>query len=202
MKAPMCVPVTMTFHRARAQGLVVDGALVHSMAEYLLNDGHREHAPVFLQRIGLSVHALIAPDGMIYTGPPPERVCFHAGKSRFLDRENLNDTFLGCEFLVAGAHDYRTFLAAISDPEHAPYTAAQYDAGGWLYAGWSLRYPGITRARIVGHEAVSGKDVRPTDPKQDPGLAFDWSAFWRAYDAWYGVLTMAKTPRHTEALQS
>ena len=202
MNAPKVVPVTMTFHRPRPPGTVVDGALVHAMAEYVVNEGHSEHAPAFLQRIGLSVHALIGPDGTIYTGPPPERVCFHAGKSRFLDRENLNDTFLGCEFLVAGTHDYPSFLATISDPDRSPYTAAQYETSGWLYAGWSLRCPGITRARIVGHEVVSGMDVRAHDAKRDPGMAFDWAAFWRAYDSWYGVMAMAKAPRHTEALQS
>src|SRR3989344_3636634 len=56
--------------------------LTRTAVQFVVNEGHSEHAPAFLQRIGLSVHALIGPDGMIYTGPPPERIWFHAGKSR------------------------------------------------------------------------------------------------------------------------
>ena len=194
MKPPRVQPVKLTFHRARPQGVTVDGAIVHEMAEYVLNEGQQEHGPALLQRLGLSVHAFIGPDGTIYQGPGMDRVCFHAGKSKFLDRENLNDSFLGCEFLVAGTHDYASLVKRMDDTEDPPYTAAQYDAGGWLYATWAAAFPGITRARIIGHSTVSGKDVRPHDPKRDPGLAFDWAAFLRAFDAWTAAMRQEVAP--------
>lgn len=172
--------VKQRYHKARPGDVTVDGALVHSMGEYVVLDGKPLWAPELLNACGVSAHAFIAPDGTIHAGVSVERVAFHAGQSRFEGREWLNNTFLGAEFLVAGKHTWKTFTRAIREDV---YTEAQYAAGGALYAAWAQTF-GIPRDRIVGHSAVSGDDVRgPGQGKPDPGPGFDWNRFWAAFDA-------------------
>jgi AmpD protein len=169
--------------RARPAGQLVDGAIVHSMAELVRAGGVDIPAWEFLEQEELSVQALIHPDGAITEGAGVDRVCYHAGTSVYQGRAGLNTTFLGAEFLVAGAHNYDDFLHAIARP--GCYTDAQYNAGGFLYASWMKRYPKLTLNRILGHSEVSGDDVRgPGQGKRDPGLAFDWPRFRQSVLDW------------------
>lgn len=129
-----------------------------------------------------SAHALIAPNGTIIELVSPELVAFHAGKSEFAPWTWLNANFLGAEFLVAGAHDYGSWLEAIQEPDC--YTPAQYEAGAWLFATWAKKY-GFDVTRIRGHQDVAGDDVRGEgNGKQDPGGGFDWARFQAAFDDW------------------
>lgn len=184
--APLTPPreedAPITWHSTRPPTRPIVGALVHSMGETLSIDGALYDAPKALQKIGVSVHAMIRPEGTLIRCVPEQDEAYHAGKSRFVPtgEEWLNKDWLGCEFLVAGVTSWKPFVAKIQRPD--AYTAAQYDAGGYLYADWMVRY-GIPRAHIVGHETVSGPDVR-SDPKPDPGAGFDWDAFWVAVDRW------------------
>lgn len=164
----------------------VNGAIVHAEAEYVKSAGEAIYAPDFLKQQKLSVHAMVTPDGRVLSCVGTERVAYHAGASSFKGQNNLNSTFLGCEFLVAGDHDYPSFLEAIAQPN--AYTPDQYRAGGWLYAQWMGLFPAITKDRIVAHSAVSGDDVRgPGEGKRDPGAGFDWDQFWGWVDRWSGA---------------
>lgn len=179
MNPPVVRRIPIDNYRARTDE--VSGALIHSMSERILANGEEIYATDFLDEMGLSVHAMITPDGTVIECVPPEYVAFHAGVSRFNGERWLNRSFLGCEFLVAGVHDWTSFVVAIT--ENAPYTDAQYRSGGWLYASWMLRFPQISLPRIVAHSSVSGDDVRGAGKgKIDPGPAFDR----RKFDEWLG----------------
>src|SRR5210317_1860024 len=78
--------------------------VVHSMGEFLL-DPHPIHATDFLEKIGLSAHALVAPSGNIYICRDDDQGAYHA--------KGYNTDSLGIEFLVAGHHNYGSFLETI-----------------------------------------------------------------------------------------
>lgn len=180
LRPPRVRHVPITWHARRVQP--VQGALVHSMAAAITADGQTYDAPAWLQHTGVSVHAMIQPDGTLLRCVDETEEAFHAGQSVFAPTGEawLNRSFLGCEFLVAGVRNWTEFVAAIAEP--TAYTAAQYETGGFLYASWMARYA-IPRDHIVGHSDVSGPTVR-SDPKPDPGAGFAWEAFWAAVDRW------------------
>ena len=130
--------------------------IVHSMGERI--DG--KSAADFLETIGLSAHALVAPDGTVIRCREDTEGAYHA-----LD---FNRHSLGIEFLVPGEHDYGSFLRAI----RSPYVTAEAWAAGvavvrrWIET-WQIH-------RIDRHS-----DVDPAR-KKDPGEGFDWQAFLAA----------------------
>ncbi|MBU8920822.1 MAG: N-acetylmuramoyl-L-alanine amidase [Bacteroidales bacterium] len=160
----------------------VEGAIVHSMAEWIiLPDGKKSFAPAFLTSLNLEVHGIIATTGTVVEWIPPTKIADHAGESEFGGRTMLNKYFLGCEFLVSGAHTYATFLEAIKQPDC--YTQQQYRSGGYWYASKTIAYPTITKATIVAHSLVSSDAVRGEGRgKVDPGPGFDWEQLWYWYD--------------------
>lgn len=143
----------------------VDGIIIHSMGE-IIND---MYADKFLEDIGLSAHYLVTPEGDIIYCVDPERVAYHAGKSRYNGQENLNDTFVGIEFLVEGKHTFGTFRDAIENSEI--FKQSQYGAGAKICRDLMATYPEIIQDRILRHSTVSGRNVR-VDPKIDPGKGF------------------------------
>jgi AmpD protein len=153
------------------------------MGEFIKTGSGKMYAVDFIEKIGLSAHAYITPAGLIINSVPPSKVAFHAGVSSFGTFYNLNRTFLGCEWLVGGTHTYGTFLRRINATDGLTYTEAQYEAGGYLYAEWTKKYPRITKGRIVDHSVVAGDDIRGAGKgKRDPGPAFDTLRFWRWYE--------------------
>lgn len=178
------------FTHVRPRPVGADGAIVHSMAELIQLDGKQIPAWEFLEGEGLSVHALIHPDGHIVETATPQQIAHHAGTSHYQGHDYLNSTFLGAEFLVAGAHNYDSWLHRIAMAD--AYTAAQYDAGGFLYASWLKFCPKLTISRILGHSEVSGDDVRGQGHgKRDPGVGFDWPRFRQSVLAWTTILGKA-----------
>lgn len=170
-------------HFERPLDVEVSGALVHSMAEWILADStsiERYYSVVWLQKLKLSVHAFITPTGTIIRSVPDSRGALHAGVSKFQDLSGLNKSFLGAEFLVPGMHNYSTFLEAIKTD---CFTDNQYKSGGYLYAYWSTQFPRVNKDTIVAHSFVSGDDVRGRGKgKKDPGPGFKWDLFWHWYD--------------------
>lgn len=145
-----------------------DGIIIHSMGEYVGD----MYAPEFLESIGLSAHFFVTPTGAVLHGINHNRIAFHAGKSKWNDQENLNNTFIGIEILVEGKHNYTSFLEAIKNPD--TFEIQQYESTAKICRDLMEIYPNITKGRILPHSAVSGKEVR-IDPKQDPGEGFEFS---------------------------
>lgn len=152
------------------------GVVVHAMAQVI----NGLSAPEFLKSIGLSVHACIEPDGTVALCAPETQTAYHAGKSRYKGYLGLNSYFLGVELLVEGEHDYSSFVKAIT--KGSPYTDKQYVALAELCRKWADQFAWDEPPIIVGHSDVSGSDVRPSDPKIDPGKAFVWSKFWNEFN--------------------
>ncbi len=162
------------------------------MGERVVNDSER-WGPVgtfdaadWLNAKQWSAHSLNTPNGTILELVKPELVAFHAGRSELEEWSWLNENFLGCEWLVAGVHDYASWLEAIQKPDC--YTAEQYDAGGWQFATWASMFG--ERFRIVSHSVVAGDHVRGEGKgKRDPGPGFDWDRFLESVDAWKAELS-------------
>ncbi len=116
--------------------------------------------PYFVALAGLEVsaHLLIRRDGSALQFVALERRAWHAGQSRFCERERCNDFSIGIE--LEGSDD-------------TPFSDPQYDTLGALSAQVRARFPAITPARIVGHA-----DIAP-GRKTDPGPQFDWARYRR-----------------------
>ena len=134
--------------------------VVHAMAEYVLADDGKsyEHAPDFLERLGLSAHMLAAPDGALYRCREDLEGAYHA--------RGFNVDSLGIEILLPGKHDYNTFLKGIATPLWC--VGPQYAAVVQQCREW-MRLHGISK--VVRHS-----DLSP-GRKLDPGMGFPWVKF-------------------------
>jgi AmpD protein len=111
----------------------------------------------WLDFLKLSAHALIHPNGEIEICRPPDAGAYHA--------RGHNTDSLGIEFLVAGVHDYGTFLETIKTDWCTP---EQYKAGAELVNQWRFDFD---IGMIVRHSDISpGRKV-------DPGTGFKWREF-------------------------
>jgi len=102
----------------------------------------------------VSAHFLIERDGAVTQFVSCLDRAWHAGVSRFGEREGCNDFSLGIE--LEGTDD-------------EPFCEAQYDSLIRLCTLLRQAYPAITPERICGHS-----DIAP-GRKTDPGPKFDWS---------------------------
>ena len=134
--------------------------VVHSMGEFI-KDPEPTHAVQFLKSYGLSAHALVASDGDIYICRDPSQGAYHA--------RNFNTNSLGIEFLVAGEHDYASFIETINNLD-GWVTKKQWASGIEVVRGWMQDY-NIT-------EIVRHSDISP-GRKVDPGEGFNWDDFQR-----------------------
>lgn len=110
-----------------------------------------------LERLRVSAHLLIRRDGELLQYVPFNQRAWHAGVSRFGERENCNDFSIGIE--LEGADDI-------------PYTQAQYAVLVEVTKLLLHTYPALKKDRIVGHA-----DIAP-GRKTDPGPAFDWPHYF------------------------
>ena len=131
--------------------------IIHAMAEYLFHEGKWRHASEFLEMIGLSAHALIAPND-IYKCRDWTQGAYHA--------KGHNVDTIGIEWLVEGEHDYESFVAAIQ----SPYLADNQFKVGCEYIRKEL-IEGLGILNFTRHS-----DVSP-ERKVDPGEGFDWMGF-------------------------
>lgn len=169
--------VTRPLRWYRARRHKIEGAVIHCMGENIVVGDDVWAAWTFLDEspeltgVALSVHALIHPDGTVTRCVPDDQRANHAGHSRFGTLKNLNETFLGAEFLLPGEWNYADFIREMGRGD-VGFTDEQYVAGGALYAGWMEAHD-FDRSRIVGHSVVSGDDVRGAGRgKLDPGVGF------------------------------
>jgi len=132
--------------------------VIHAMGEFLL-DPNPIHATDFLEKLGLSAHALVDPNGDVYITRDDDQGAYHA--------RGYNKESFGIEFLVEGYHTYGTFLEAIKTDW---ITEAQWDAGIITVKKWISNYH-IPREKVVRHFDISpGRKV-------DPGTGFNWHKF-------------------------
>jgi len=151
------------------------GIIVHSMTELIDWEGETITAAQLLEKLKLSVHALIHPDGTVEEIIPANKKAAHAGKSLHNELSGLNSFFLGYEILVPGKNDFGSFSKKIE--EDGCYTDEQFEAAVRLTKGWMNEF-GIKKEDVVRHSDVSGDDVRGEGKgKTDPGAGFDWEGF-------------------------
>lgn len=134
--------------------------------------------PYFSTICGLEVssHLLIRRDGETIQYVPFDQRAWHAGQSRYGDRENCNDFSIGIE--LEGTDD-------------APYETEQYRQLAKLSNALIKTYPLIRqsnkapikgpndyfeKARIRGFHIVGHSDIAPAR-KTDPGSSFDWECY-------------------------
>jgi len=106
-----------------------------------------------IAELKVSSHYFIDRQGVVVRFVPEAKRAWHAGVSRFADRDNCNDFSLGIE---------------LEGDDSQPFTAVQYEMLNQLLTDIRCRCPLITRERVVGHA-----DIAP-GRKTDPGPFFDW----------------------------
>ncbi len=130
--------------------------VIHAMGEYI-KDPNPILAVGFLDKLKLSAHALILPNGDVMMCRRPDQGAYHA--------RGFNTDSLGIEFLVSGLHDYGSFLAALKTDW---VTDKQWDSGVELVKHWKENY---------GIEKVKRHSDLSPGRKVDPGTGFKWNKF-------------------------
>ena len=140
--------------KANSPGLIV----VHAMGEYI-RDPDPIFAANFLEKLGLSAHALIVPNGDVMICRQDSQRAYHA--------RGFNTDSLGVEFLVPGSHNYGSFLKTLKSDWVTP---AQYDSGIDFVGQWMSDH-NISNNKVKRHSDISpGRKV-------DPGRGFKWEWF-------------------------
>ncbi len=106
-----------------------------------------------IRDLKVSAHALIRRDGTVVQYVPFGRRAWHAGESRYQDREACNDFSIGIE---------------LEGDEETPFEEVQYTALAKLIRVLVATYPTLSTEHIVGHSEIA------PGRKTDPGPAFDW----------------------------
>lgn len=106
----------------------------------------------------VSSHLLITRSGDIVQFVPLARRAWHAGVSRFGERERCNDFAIGVE---------------LEGDDRTPYTETQYVCLVRLLRRLIRHYPCLDPTRVLGHEHIA------PGRKTDPGPAFDWARLQR-----------------------
>jgi AmpD protein len=152
---------------ARPAHVTVDLLVIHNIslppgefgtghaAELFLNELDIDAHPWFKEIRGLRVssHFLIERDGVVTQFVSCHDRAWHAGVSRFEERNACNDFSIGIE--LEGTDDL-------------PYTELQYESLGEIVQELKAHYP---------LKAVRGHCHVAPGRKTDPGAAFDWPRF-------------------------
>jgi N-acetylmuramoyl-L-alanine amidase len=109
----------------------------------------------------VSAHYVLAEEGTVYRLVPEDRVAWHAGRSHWRGRDQLNATSIGIE--IVNLHG-----------DHHDYPPAQITALIALCHGIITRHSTIVPRNVVGHSDIAPKR------KIDPGLRFPWSTLAQA----------------------
>jgi AmpD protein len=161
---------------ARPRGAKVEALIVHCISLPPGRYGGRQVERFFLNRLDagehpyfraiadlkVSAHFYIRRGGTPVQFVPTHRRAWHAGVSRCLGRERVNDFSIGVE--LEGTDD-------------SPFTDAQYRTLGRLTRALVAAYPALNAQRLFGHS-----DIAP-GRKSDPGPHFDWERYRRGIPA-------------------
>lgn len=118
-------------------------------------------------RLWASAQYLIGRDGAVYQLLDEQYEAWHAGRSEWRGRSELNKWSIGVEWI--GAHPDAVRRRGLP-PELAEFTDEQYRAGQQLYAELMTRY------RLGVDDLPGHSDVSP-GRKWDPGPKFDRDRF-------------------------
>lgn len=139
-----------------------------------------------LDELGLSTHYIISANGLLTELLPPEKVAYHAGKSRWHNStgESLNGSSIGIEIENSSlGQEKGSYSAACMKKLYAllRYLCEKYD---------------IRPENIVGHS-----DISPTR-KPDPGAAFPWQRLHRQnLIPWYDLRRLTAETDEKRLLQ-
>ena len=111
-----------------------------------------------IEGMAVSSHLLIRRDGEIVQFVPFDKRAWHAGQSRYGERENCNDFSIGIE--LEGTDDSR-------------FEPIQYDRLKQVIKTIVSTYPSIRLDALTGHS-----DIAP-GRKTDPGPHFDWEKLYK-----------------------
>jgi N-acetyl-anhydromuramyl-L-alanine amidase AmpD len=135
--------------------------VVHAIAEIVIDkEGNGHYCTEYLRKQGTSAHLFVTPQGTVIQSREFDQGAWHARA------QGRNYNSIGIEFMVPGAHDYSSFLEAISKPY---ITANQYEAG-----------VEVCRERLLGELGIKEFERHSQlDPKRkrDPGKGFNWMKF-------------------------
>lgn len=154
----------------RPAGTEVDALIIHNISlppgqfgggnveRFFLNQLPADEHPFFAEIAGVEVsaHFLIERCGRVTQFVSCDKRAWHAGRSQFQGRDNVNDFSIGIE---------------LEGTDTEAYTEAQYANVVALSLRLQRTYPAITAGRITGHS-----DIAP-GRKTDPGPAFDWARY-------------------------
>lgn len=154
----------------RPAGVSVDTLVIHNISlppgqfgggnveRFFLNQLPADEHPFYQEIAGVEVsaHFLIERCGRVTQFVSCDERAWHAGRSQFQGRDNVNDFSIGIE---------------LEGTDHAPYSVLQYRSLAALTAVLQQHYPQITASRITGHS-----DIAP-GRKTDPGASFDWTRY-------------------------
>ncbi|HCO44937.1 MAG TPA: 1,6-anhydro-N-acetylmuramyl-L-alanine amidase AmpD [Gammaproteobacteria bacterium] len=153
----------------RPPGCAVELLVIHAISLPAGRYGGDDVAALFLGQLDcrrpdyaglaglrVSAHFFIRRDGRLVQFVPIQRRAWHAGASRFGQRERCNDFSVGVE---------------LEGCDHDPFSADQYTTLIALTRALRAACPAISADRIVGHS-----DIAP-GRKTDPGPHFDWARY-------------------------
>ncbi|MRI33128.1 N-acetylmuramoyl-L-alanine amidase [Endozoicomonas sp. OPT23] len=126
----------------------------------------QETLQIFTTEGGVSAHLVIDVDGtaheLVDCLQGKAHRAWHAGVSRWHEREAFNDFAIGIELVNYNGNIF-------------PYTDAQYDSLFEIVQQLQALYPALNDPeRILGHEQIAG-----FRGKADPGICFDWHRFYQ-----------------------
>ncbi len=123
--------------------------------QLFLNRLNPHHHAYFadIHTLKVSAHVLIRRDGVCIQYVGFNQRAWHAGVSKYHERERCNDFSIGIE---------------LEGTETVAYTEAQYQALAELIKCLKQTYPLLSEQAIVGHS-----DIAP-GRKTDPGGSFEW----------------------------
>lgn len=153
-------------HNPRPVGMPVDTVVLHADAAA---DAKASISWIRAAESKVSYHVLIDRDGTAYRFVEVTQRAWHAGKSIYERRNDVNNFSIGLSF-------------ANKNDGVEPYTDVQYDVGAALVAGWMKVYPAISTRRITTHAIIrqAYRDAHPAEnveEKHDPGPMFDMPRF-------------------------
>ncbi|MGA0571798.1 1,6-anhydro-N-acetylmuramyl-L-alanine amidase AmpD [Variovorax sp. VNK109] len=157
-------------HGPRPEGIEIDLIVVHSISlppgqyggpevmQLFTNTLDWDAHPYFdtIRGMEVSAHFFIRRNGELWQFVSCADRAWHAGRSHFNGRDNVNDNSIGIE---------------LEGLEGGLFESAQYETLAGLCSALSQHYP-VTY--IAGHEHVA------PGRKQDPGEGFDWPFLQRA----------------------